>query len=436
MVPAIASAATAATVATAALIGIPPSALAALSAAVLLLVLEHRQANLGGRAAIVFLFATAVYGLVRSLSIRALAEAHLGGMPYQLGSPLATIAGVPLQELVGWTAAVGLSSYFADRLLRRLGQPTDPFRTTLVAGLAMAAICLAVETAAVVGGWWSWSLAHSSTGPIRFPPIALVDWGFVAIDFLLPFELWRRRAPLSWRLAGLLLFPIHLAGHALTVALPGPIPFSGFDLVHVGLVAAVAGAAAASAGPGMWPALEAEQLRSRPALAVAVLLVTAAAQLVLAREAGLLWTGMPLAALALIAFRVRREPGVVRRPRPRARAIAVFASLLVLGLALRLPSARRARDFETLLRRAAGELVAGRPDTALPSLEGALELRPGHSEALWLLGWAELQKGNRSQARLRLQEALARRPDSVEAARLLALLDRQEGKRRADAPLP
>lgn len=409
-------------------IGIPPSALAALSAAVLLLVLEHRQANLGGRSALVFLLSTAGYGLVRSLSIRTLAEAHLGGMPYRLGSPLATIAGVPLQELVGWTAAVGLSSYFADRLLRRLGQPTDPFRTTLVAGLAMAAICLAVETAAVTGGWWTWSLAHSPTGPIRFPAIALVDWGFVAIDFLLPFELWRRHAPLPWRLAGLLLFPIHLAGHALAGPLPGPIPFSGFEIVHVGLLAAVAGAAAASNGTSLWPLLEAERLRSRPVLAVAVLLGTAAAQLILAREPGLLWTGLPLAALALLAARVRREPGSRIRALARGRAAAVFAGVLVLGLALRLPAALRTREFETLLRRGAELLVAGRADAAHPSLAAALALRPGHPEALWLLGWADVQKGRNAEARRHLEEALAKRPDSVEAARLLALLDRREGR--------
>ncbi len=414
--------------------GIPPSALAALSGAVLLLVLEHRQANLGGRSAIVFLLATAGYGLVRSLSIRTLAEAHLGGVPYRLGSPLATIAGVPLQELVGWTAAVGLSAFFADRLLRRLGQPTDPFRTTLVAGLGMAMVCLAVETAAVVGGWWSWSLAHSPTGPIRFPSIALVDWAFVAIDFLLPFELWRRRAPLPWRLAGLLLFPIHLAGHAFAAPLPGPIPLSGFDFVHVGLVAAVAAAAAASNGVSPWPALDAERLRSRPALAVTILLGTTAVQIALAREPGLLWTGLPLAALALIAARARREPPAPARTLPPARAAALFIVLLALGLALRVPSARRSVEFEKLVRLGAEHLVAGRADAALPSLEAALALWPGHSEVLWLLGWADLQRGKRADARRHLEAALARRPDSAEAARLLALLDREEGRRGAEAP--
>ncbi len=168
---------------------LPPLGLAALSAAVLLLLLDHRRANLGARAALWFALCSCGYGLIRSLSINALSEAHLGGAPYRLTAPLLTVAGVPLQELLGWTVAAGLASYFADRLLRRLGQPTDPYRTALLAGLGLASVCLAVETAAVAGGWWSWSLAHSRTGLIQFPGIALVDWAFVAIDFLLPFEL-------------------------------------------------------------------------------------------------------------------------------------------------------------------------------------------------------------------------------------------------------
>jgi len=422
------------------LVAIPPLALAALSAAVLLLVIDHRRANLGGRAAAAFFFAAAGYGLVRSLSIRALAEAHLGGMPYRLGSPLASVAGVPLQELVGWTASAGLAAYFADRLLRRFGRPTDPYRTTLIAGMVMAGICLAVESAAVAGGWWSWSLAHSPESAIRFPAIALLDWGFVAIDFLLPFELWRRRAPLGARLAGLLCFPVHLAGHALAAPLPGPVPLSGFDFVHVGLPAAVAAAAMTAAATTAkdtsgWPSLRAEPLRLRPALAAAILLGTAAIQLVLAHDAGRLWTGLPLAALALFVAASRRESPVDVKIWPRPRAAALFVGLLVLGLALRLPSALAARAFETHLRQGASSLVAGRIDEAAAALEKALALKPGHSEALWLLGWTEMRQGNRTSARAHLEAALAARPGAIEALRLLAQLDLEEGKREETAAL-
>lgn len=420
------------------MVTVPPSALAALSAAVLLLVIDHRRANLGGRAAAAFFFASAGYGLIRSLSIRTLAEAHLGGMPYRLGSPLASIAGVPLQELVGWTASAGLAAYFADRLLRRFGRPTDPYRTTLIAGFVMAGICLAVESAAVAGGWWSWSLAHSPDGAINFPAIALLDWGFVAIDFLLPFELWRRGASLFARLAGLLCFPIHLAGHAFAAPWPGPIPLSGFDFVHVGLAAAVAAAAMTmkpAEDASAWPSLRAEPLRFRPVLATSILLGTAAVQLVLAREAGRLWTALPLAALALFVAASRKEVPAKGKPWPRARAAALFAILLAFGLALRLPSALAARAFETHLRQGAASAVAGRLDDAATALQEALALRPGHSEALWLLGWVEMQQGNRAPARAHLEAALAARPGALDAVRLLARLDLEEGKKEEAAAL-
>ncbi len=411
------------------MVAIPPSALAALSAAVLLLVIDHRRANLGGRAAAAFFAASVGYGLVRSLSIRTLSEAHLGGMPYRLGAPLASIAGVPLQELVGWSASVGLAAYIADRLLRRIGRPTDPYRTTLIAGVVMAAICLAVESAAMAGGWWSWSLAHSPASLVRFPGIALLDWGFVAIDFLLPFELWRRRAKLPARLAGLLCFPVHLAGHAFAAPLPGPIPLSGFDLVHVGLVAAVVGAAMMTKDASPWPPVRIEPLRLRPALAVAILLGTAAIQLILADDAARLWTGLPLAVLALFVAAIRKEAPARTTVWPRPRAVALFGVLLLLGLALRLPAALGARDFKSNLSQGATHLVAGRIDEAATALRAALALRPGHSEALWLLGWAELRRGNRTQARPHLEEALAARPGALEALRLLAQLDLLEGKR-------
>jgi len=403
-----------------------PATLALLSAAALVLALGHRRANLGTRAALVFLAATCGYGLLRALSIRGLSASFLGGMPYRLNAPVLTFWGVPLQELVGWTVAAALASYFTDRLLRRGGQSTDPYRTALLAAICMAAVCLAVETAAVIGGWWSWSLAHSQQNLLVFPSIALVDWAFVAIDFLLPFELWRRSAPLSQRLLSLVLFPLHLAGHAFTTKLPGPLPISAFGLVHIALVAAVLAAAAASQGKSPWPSLSAEKHRFWPLAATLVLLATTTAQLLVARQPQALWTGLPLLGLALLATFSRSEPaiqGVAWRPR---RAAGLFGVLLLLGLALLVPSARSSRDFERHLLQAAKHLAASDLAAAMPDLARAQELRPDHSETLLLLGWAEMQRGNRQAARRYLESSLAKRPSSQEAKRFLAILDQQE----------
>lgn len=408
-------------------IGAPPAALAALSAAVLLLLLLHRRANLGWPAAFAFLAASATYGFVRSTTIRALSESRLGGAPYTLSSPLLTLWGVPLQELAGWTVAAGLAGYLADRWLRQLRQPPNAYATALAAGLGMAAVCLAVECAAVTGGWWTWSLAHDPRGLLPFPAIGLIDWGFVAFDFLLPFELWRRRAPLGQRLAALAIFPVHLLGHAFTAKLPGPLPLSAFELVHVGLVATAVAAAAVVRDRSPWPRPEDERERFLIVAAVLVLLGTTTGQLLLGGRPDLLWTGLPLLLLAVGAALLRRQPAERQAHLSPRRAAVVFAALLALGLAARVPEARRARDFKALVLDAAADLQQGRSQAALPKLEAALALAPDHSEALWLLAWAELQRGDLARARQHAERSLEQRPDSAEAARILEAVKLRQG---------
>lgn len=416
---------------------LPPLGVAALSTVALLLLLAHRRANLGFRATAIFVVAAAAYGWLRSTAIGLLSAAAQTDTPYRIVRPLASIAGVPLQELVGWISAVALAGYLADRLLRRLGRPADAYGTALVAGAAMAAICLAVESAAVTAGWWSWSLQHSATGVLRFPAIALLDWGFVAFDFLLPFELWRRRAPLGQRLAGLLFFPLHLAGHALTTPVWTALPLAGFDLVHIGLIAAVAAFALAPAGradDSPWPAPMDERWRTAVQLGGGLIVGTTATQLAMLGAWRELWTGLPLA-LAIVAA---ASPPAVRTTVPaavgprRLHAAWIFLALFAGGLLLRLPVAMRARDFEQLVGRGVAALSSGDLATARIELAAALARRPDHADVHWLLGWAELQTGDRRSARAHLEAAVAGRPASVEAARYLALLDLLEG-RRGDA---
>jgi tetratricopeptide (TPR) repeat protein len=407
----------------------PPLLIATLSGLVVALVLAHRRVNLGGRATFAFAISAAIYGWVRSRSIRALAESHLGSVPYHLENPLASLGGVPLQELVGWISAIGLAGYFADRLLRSSCGSASAWSTALAAGLGMAAVCLAVETAAVTAGWWSWNLGHATRGALRFPPIALLDWGFVAIDFLLPFELWRRRAPLGQRIVGLLCFPVHLLGHAWTMPVSRVVPLSGFDFVHLGLVAGVAAAAARFRDTGPWPESAVERWRWAPLAAAALLLGTTSVQLLLLREGGLLWTGVPLALAAVGAFAQQ-----VAAPSPRLRgrsvrfASGLFCLLLVGGLLLRLPAAMRDRDFERALEAGVTALAGGDVERARLSLGEAHRLRPSHADAAWLLGWSEMRSGRTAEARAHLEAAVDRRLASVEAVRFLALLEIQEGR--------
>lgn len=415
---------------------LPPLAVAALSTTALVLLLGHRRANLGDSATAIFVGAAAAYAWLRSGAIGLLSAAAHTDTPYRIVTPLVVVGGVPLQELVGWVSALALAGYLADRLLRRLGRPADAWSTALVAGFAMAAICLAVESAAVTAGWWSWSLGHPANASLRFPAIALVDWGFVAFDFLLPFELWRRRAPLGERIAGLLFFPLHFAGHAMMAPVSETLPLSGFDLVHVGLVAAVAAIAFAPGRRGddsPWPATAAERWRARLLAGGAIIVLTTGMQLAVLQEWRQLWTGLPLAA-AIIAAVTAKVPNAVRREERRRYLPAtwIFLALAAMGLFLRLPEALRARDFERFVGRGVAALASRDLGAARVELSAALERRPGHPDVEWLLGWTELQIGERVAARGHLEAAVAGRPASVEAARYLALLDLLEG-RRGDA---
>lgn len=411
---------------------LPPLVLAGLSIAALALLLAHRRANLGGVATAAFALTALVYGWVRSASIHEISRAAQVDAPYRVVRPVVQVAGVPLQELVGWVSAVALASYLADRLLRRWLRRSDPWSLSLAAGLVMAAICLTVESAAVPAGWWAWSLGHSTTGLLGFPAIALVDWGYVALDMLLPFELWRRRAPWFQRLLGTLFFPAHLLGHVLTKPLVPGLPLSGFDLVHVGLVAA-AGALAWKSGEegarGSWPASSKERLRWFPFAGGALIVGTTSAQLVALNAWGALWTGLPLAvALGVAASGGAPEIDRSASRRGRGVAMAVFLGLLTLGLLLRLPAALESRAFEAHLAQGVAAVQEGRLAAARDDLAAALSLRPQQADVLWLLGWVELQRGDRAAARERLEAAVALRPASVEAARYLALLDLLEGR--------
>jgi hypothetical protein len=408
---------------------LPPILIAMLSAIVVALLLAHRRANLGGAAALAFALSATLYAWVRSRSIAALAEAHLGSSPYRLGRSIVTVGGVPLQELFGWVSAIGLASYFADRLLRRFTGSASAWATSLASAVGMATICLAVETAAVSAGWWSWNLGHSSLGGLRFPAIALLDWSFVALDLLLPFELWRRRAPAFELAAGLCCFPVHLLGHTWTGPVSRLLPLSGFDIVHVGLVAAVAAMAWRTRDGGPWPASDFERWHAAPLAAAAILLGTTSAQLFLLGEGSLLWTGLPLAAVAAGAFIVRvQAPSIAGSEGSVRGAAAIFGLLLLGGSSLLLPAAIRARDFTLALRSGAAALAAGDLERARPELQSAVRLRPSNADAAWLLGWAELRSGRRAEARTHLEIAVARRLASVEAVRYLALLDLQEGR--------
>lgn len=404
------------------------------SALALTLLARWQWSRLGPPRALGYFAALTAYGALRGPSIRAVTSQALDTpFPYLMNRPVAAVYGVSLQELLGWAVAVTLALSLAEPLVRRTGRAATPHRVSAVAALGLACVCLAVENAAIAAGWWTWTLALPASGPLRVPPVALLDWGFVAFDFLLPWLL--ASSPSGWgsRLAALSLFPLHMLGHTWVRALPGPLPVPGYDLVHVGIAAYVLWRAVGeSADPGSGPGRAATWL---PASAAGLVVgATAAACLASGRPLGAL-ASLPLAALGVVAFfRSPTGPAVdAGRRRGGALRLALVAVAVVFLVAVSAPRARRQQRLVTGLERGVARLNAGDLAGAESTVRAALAARPEHAGGRTLLALVLLRQGRTPEARAELDQALAAEPTARDALLMAASLDLAAGARaRAD----
>jgi len=152
----------------------------------------------------------ATYGVLRGLALRFVVEHGLGGsFPYAIRDPLLTVIGVPAQEIAGWAIVAYLSWWLGARFSKHL------FAQVAWACVFLGAIAWAIEAAAVAAGWWTWSVPVSRPEFLNVPAIAIVDWAFVGIDFLLPFAVLTAPGLKStrFRWLALLAFPVHFGAH-------------------------------------------------------------------------------------------------------------------------------------------------------------------------------------------------------------------------------
>lgn len=130
-----------------------PSALAFLalpSLCVFLLLTLHGYRNLGRNKALAYFGCLFGYGWIRAVWLQQITSEKLeSAFPYLMNLPVLKIAGVSLQEMIGWTVAVTISWWVGERLLRRFRIAPGPHRIAAVAAFLMCVVCLAVETAAI-----------------------------------------------------------------------------------------------------------------------------------------------------------------------------------------------------------------------------------------------------------------------------------------------
>lgn len=211
------------------------------SALLLAALVWHSVGAMERRRALLFWFSVLGYGIARALGVRAVTEAIGASFPYEIRDPLLAIGGVSAQELAGWALVAYLAWWIGDRFSRRARHPSL-FLGVAWAALFLGAVAWAIEAAAIGARWWHWTVPTASRLFLNVPAIGIVDWFFVAIDFLLPFV--ALTAPslsgARWRFATLLFFPVHFAGHLL--------PGVWLHAVHWMLVLVALGLALRTAG--------------------------------------------------------------------------------------------------------------------------------------------------------------------------------------------
>ena len=403
------------------------------SLVVLGLLIVHSIRTMPRARAVAFWCSVMAYGVVRGVALKWVVDHGVGGsFPYAIRSPLLPIFGVPFQEIAGWAIVSYIGWWLGSRFSPNL------FVQIAWACIFLGAISWAVESASIAAGWWHWTVPVTQPFLLNVPSIAIVDWLFVGIDFLMPFAILtapklRGRAS---RWFALLAFPLHFGAHCFADKSIGMIPIPMHHVVHWVLAATVLWLAMRSVTQDAPFAGEARERRVSwlPLAGLAIVLVdVAAVEVFMVHEPRLLVSILP--ALAVTALSVFPAAGYavgglglwIRRHR----TWAPFAVLAVVGLiAVQMHSAE-AHKQEELLRRLSSAVSArdrGDLDTAERELAALCADFPGSHVPAALLGQIEYRTERLDQASLRYKSAVAIKQDFVEGFRYLAVIELRMGR--------
>ena len=390
------------------------------AAGILLLLLLYVKRNRGWNAAAAFAVASAGYGIVRGAWVSSISDSHNVPMPYRMAGSVRIGTATPM-EIAGWMLAAALAWLAGAAIVRLFGArpgTEPPYRIAFTGALILATLSLAVETAAIAAGWWSWSIPPPPDVLMRVPKIAMVDWAFVAFDFLLPFLLFTRPAKFLDRALALSLFPLHFLSHLYLIPpFPG-VPLSLYQLAHYGIPLWI-----------FWRAVgeSPSAVRSKPewgffvpGLAALLVATDTAFTVFLAHELQTMVFILPLALiglLAVISARPKDAPAAPATPSPRvafglrATAVAVVVALVLL---IELPAIRRRDGYAKNLVAGVAKLNAGDNAGAQALLQEAVTLRPDKAEPHLVLALALIRLGRRDEAAREFKEALRIKPALAE----------------------
>jgi len=400
--------------------GVSRFLLAVPAACILALLLEYIRRNRGVKTAAAYAMASAGYGFLRGAWVSSISASHNVPMPYRMAGS-ARIGAVSPMEIAGWMLAGALAWLAGAAIVRLFGSRPgneQPYRIAFTGALILATLSLAVETAAIAAGWWSWSFPPPPDVLMRVPKIAMVDWAFVAFDFLLPFLLFTRPARALDRVLALSLFPLHFASHLYLVPPFPPVPLSLYHLAHYGIPLWI-----------FWRAVGERPSTTRstqewgwfvPGLSALLVAADTCLTVALAHEPRTLVFMLPLAAVGVLAlYASSRKDTSAASERPsalsvwllRGTAVAVASAILFL---VQLPANRRRDGYAKNFVDGVTKLNSGDSVGAQVLLQEAVTLRPDKAEPHLVLALALIRLGRKDEAARELNEALRIKPDLAE----------------------
>ena len=413
------------------------------SLCVFLLLVWHADRNLGHRRALIYFGALCGYGWIRANWLQHISRTDLkSAFPYLINLPVLNVGGASLQEIIGWGVAVTLSWLISDRILQRLGISPGPHRTAALAAFVMCAVCLAVETAAIESGWWQWTLNQQVRGLFgRVPLVGLLDWGFVAFDFLLPYLVLAVPAPWPQRIPALCLFFLHFRFHSELRTLPEPLLLTPNDLMHAAIFAYVLVVAAGEKNISALPPIEKERSRwISPVSAFIVALAVSLSSVIAAGYPRGILAAMPLATFAAAAYFLPLRVAEKAKEKPRQGKgkpaappepswslflvrIGIPVVVFVVVCAVRVPFNRRTAEFITYVN--AASALMNNQDWSGAEVEAgkAIQARPENPGGYMLLGQILLNQKKDGEARQALEKALSINPTHQSALSLMSTLE-------------
>ncbi len=334
-----------------------------------------------------FFLAVTGYGILRAWVVAWISSSSGVARPYIMMGPTVQWGPVSLQELVGWFIAVSLAWFWATWVLRQWRLEWTISRVVFLSMYVMGALSILVERAAVEAGWWVWTLRRTRGLVSGVPWVGVLDWSYVAVDFLWPYLAWTRRA-LRWhRGLALAAFPLHMLGHRLAgvgVGIPGPVSgwLSLYDGVHLVLVVGLLASAGMRTVGTAKDADEPSHLSMEYAI-LATAMVVGVAMVVIGMHASVgsaLWGGFPFVALLCVGW-LGRTRVITWKGWERRTAIGVAIVIFLTVIGLRQPYHKKNRVYADTLGQAIHALREGRTLDADQWFLKASEVRPEHPAA-------------------------------------------------------